>query len=319
LETVTTYPHKGDIIVGGNEVMKIDSSYIQEGNIIVKDNATLLIKDTSLNIYQPDQEYSINITNNANLTVDNSQMRVSTSYAGFLLYPLNTIYVENNATALFTNSLIIASSVSASQSSYVDIIDSNFTNGAIQASDYANVTILNGTARSIDCEEFSTILSRNTEAMWYDASGSSALFIEDSNTDYVLPYSNSTITVTNSTIEGINPTTFLGKICFDNSIITHDILVDKTTSFYFCGNVTITGSITDFEGEMTRNYNVLTNPERQLTVLNQDTGKTLLNTMADASGYAQFDIVYTQANYTNHLTINGKNFNSTSSTPLTIS
>lgn len=311
--------HSGDLVLKANETMTIDRPYQQEGNIVVKDNATLVIKNAELIIYQPNREYSIEIRDNANLTAENAQFTVHTSYAGFLLYPHSTIYVKDNATVFFNHSDVVAVSVNASQSSRVTVTDCQFYDGSILGSDSSTISVLDSNIRSISCQDFSIVSSRNSGANWYNSSGSSSLLVENSNnTGYILCYSNCTVTVNNSIIDGVNANTFLGKICFDNSFINDQILADNTSNFYLCGNVTINGGIADFQGQMTRNYSVVTSPNKQLSVSNRDTGKTLLYTIADNSGYANFDLVFTPTNYTNYLLINGEGFNATSTTPLTV-
>jgi hypothetical protein len=122
----------------------------------------------------------------------------------------------------------------------------------------------------------------------------------------------------NSTIQGMSADAFLGKIYFDKSFIDNEISVDNESNFFLSGNVTLRGGIKDFEGQMTRNYDVITMPLIQLSVLDKDMGKTLWNSTADDSGHANFDLVFRPANYTDHLLINGEAFNSTSTTPLTV-
>jgi len=311
--------HSGDLILKANETMTIDRPYQQEGNIVVKDNATLVIRNAELIIYKPTREYSIEIRDNANLTADNAQFTVYTSYVGFLLYPDSTIYVEDNATALFSHSDVVSVSVNASQSSRVTVTDCQFYHGSILSSDTSTISVLDSDIRSVSCQGFSSVTSKNSGASWYVCSGSSSLLVEDTrNTGYIDCYSNATVTVNNSTLDGVSTDAFLGKICFGGSLINEQISVDNTSDFYFCGNVTINGGIADFKGQMTRNYDAATSPNKQLSVSNRDTGKTLLNTIADNSGYAYFDLVFTPTNYTNHLLINGEDFNSTSTTPLTV-
>ena len=311
--------HSGDIILKGNEILTIDTAYQQEGNIVVEDTATLVFKNASFTMYQPSREYSIEIRDNANLTVESSQFIVTTKNVGFLLYPESTIYVENNATASFNNSNLVSTSVSASQFSRVNITNCDFTYGSSISFDYSAASIFNSNLKSVDCQDLSTVSSFQSGANWYVINGSTGLLIENSNNNgYILCYANGTVTVNNSTIEGLNTNGFVGKICFDKSFISHDILVDNTTRFYFCGNVTINGNITDFQGQMTRNYFVLTTPDKQITVSDQDTGKTLLNTTADASGNADFDLVFTQTNFTDRLSINGRYFSSASKTPIVV-
>jgi hypothetical protein len=311
--------HSGDLILKANETMTIDRPYQQEGNIVVKDNATLIIRNAELIIYQPTREYSIEVRDNANLTTDNAQFTVHTSYAGFLLYPDSTIYVEDNATALFSHSDVVSVTVNASQSSRVTVTDCQFYDGSILSSDTSTISVLDSDARSISCQGFSTVTAKKSGASWYACSGSSSLLVEDTrNTGIIDCYSNATVTVNNSTIYGVSADAFLGKICFSDSLINEQIYVDNTSDFYFCGNVTINGGIADFKGQMTRNYDAVTSSNKQLSVLDRDTGKTLLTTTADNSGYASFDLVFTPANYTDHLLINGEDFNSTSTTPLTV-
>ena len=311
--------HSGDLVLKANETMTIDRPYQQEGNIVVKDNATLVIRNAELIIYQPIREYSIEIRDNANLTADNAQFTVHTSYAGFLLYPDSAIYVEDNATAFFNHSDVVSVSVNASQSSRVTVTDCQFYSGSILGSDTSTISVLDSNARSISCQGFSSVTAKKSVAMWYACSDSSNLLVEDTrNTGIINCYSNATVTVNNSTLYGVSADVFLGKICFSGSVINEQIYVDNASDFYFCGTVTINGGIADFEGQMTRNYGVVTSPNKQLSVSNRDTGKTLLYTIAGNSGYANFDVVFTPTNYTNYLLINGEDFNATSTTPLTV-
>ena len=112
--------HGGDLILQADETMSINRVYQQEGNIVVKDNATLMIRNAELIMYQVKREYSIEIRDRASLIVENAKIDVITDMFG--QYPKSTIYVKNNATALFNNSDLVSISINASQPSHVTII-----------------------------------------------------------------------------------------------------------------------------------------------------------------------------------------------------
>ena len=68
--------HDGDITLTGNEILTIENTtYIQKGNIFVKDNSSLIIKDASLIMNDRyHEEFLIWVTDNAKLEVIRSKI-----------------------------------------------------------------------------------------------------------------------------------------------------------------------------------------------------------------------------------------------------
>lgn len=92
----------GDIVVGGNETFEIiDCEYTQTGNIIVKDNGALIIRNATLIFSEHNMLEGFNITvkNQGNLTVINSVVETEDVFG-------NDIYFLDNAVLKMRNAIV---------------------------------------------------------------------------------------------------------------------------------------------------------------------------------------------------------------------
>jgi hypothetical protein len=315
----------GNLVVKANEAFTIRGrSYVQEGNITVKDNATLLLQDSKFMSNQENHICTIAIEDSGHLEIENSELSIVTRMYGG--YASSSIYVRDNASAIVQDSEIVSHSIVASQNVHVESINSRWSYGTIVSNDNSDVLIINSSIeKGIDLSQQSSVHFRNSTAPYYTCRGNAHLSIEDSNGKahtiithgYVYCSGNSSISLTDSTIDGITADAFNGEVISNNSLINESISIQKGSDFHLSGNLTIRGKVEEFNGDVTRNYNTLADPNRQLNVTCQNTKKLLWKGQSDQHGFAAFEITFTTGNYTQRLILNDHAlFNFTSTTPL---
>jgi hypothetical protein len=96
--------HEGDIILTGNDVLIIkDTTYTQTGNIFIRDNARLSIKNSTFIFNQRyHDEFDIRVEGNGTFEVQNSTMKT-----GILLNENYDIYVSDEASVSISNSDLV--------------------------------------------------------------------------------------------------------------------------------------------------------------------------------------------------------------------
>lgn len=98
--------HSGDLIISGNQTFTIENCvYQQDGNIIVKDNATLLVRNATLTMAQREREYRIDIKNQAHLIAENARLTVLTT-GKIGMFPRSKIHIWDNATVKMENTTL---------------------------------------------------------------------------------------------------------------------------------------------------------------------------------------------------------------------
>jgi len=121
--------HSGDLIIDGNQTFTIKSCvYTQEGNIIVKDNASLVIKNAKVIMDQSERSYFIDIKNYAELIAENASITVSFMRYGPHYSDLN-FSLRNHAQAT---------------------IKGTWISSAIQCYDSSQISVYNSTVEIID-------------------------------------------------------------------------------------------------------------------------------------------------------------------------
>jgi hypothetical protein len=315
----------GDLIVKANEIFNIRSgSYVQEGNITVKDNATLLIQDCKFTSNQENHLCTIEIEDRGHLEIENSELNTVTQmYGGHVSF---TIYVRDNASAIVKDSEIVSHEIVASQNAHVESINSKWDYGPITTYDNSDALITNSSIENaIYLSQQSSVRFRNSTSPYYTCSGNAHLSIENSNSKahyiithgYIYCSGDCSIDLNHSTIDGIFANSFKGNIISTNSLIDESISIQNGSDFHLSGNLTITGKVKEFNWDVTRRYNTLADPNRQLNVTCQNTKRLLWKGESDQNGFAAFEIMFTEKNYTQQLTLNDHVlFNFTSTTPL---
>ena len=314
-----------NLIVGANEIYNITSrSYVQEGNITVKDNATLLIQNCKFTSNQMNHVCAIEIQDQGHLEIENSQLYIVTRrYGGRASF---TIYVRDNASAIIKDSDIVSHEIVASQNAHVESINSRWDYGPINTQGNSEAIIINSSVESaIYLSQNSSIYFSNSTNPSYTCSGSAHLSIENSNNKanyivthgYITCSGNCSISLTNSTIDDVSANAFKGVIISNSSLINESVNIQNGANFDLSGNLTITGKVEEFNGNVTREYTILTNPNLQLNVTRQNTNELLWEGESNQNGFAAFEITFTPMNYTQQLNLNGQLLlNFTSTTPL---
>ncbi len=322
--------HKGDLFVEDNETLVIENrDYLQDGNVIVKGNATVLIKNAGLVIDQTEDGHRISIRDASRVIVENGGFGVvamaMTIRPKVAEPPLIIVHVSDEATVVINSSTLLSSPLIASGSSEVTIANSTYYN-PVEAHDYSSVLVLNSSMRSdLSSYGFSSISSINSSGV-YRCYNNSRLLIRDAK--ITLPgfetigvdcYGNSSVTIKDTTLDDVRTHAFRGQICFGNVTIQGGISTEGLSSFYLCGNVTMKGEISEFDGQITRNYVVIADPDVEIEMTNKDTGRLLWQGRTNDYGYASFNLTFTPENHTHRIMMNNRrSFTLTSATPLAL-
>jgi hypothetical protein len=320
--------HSGDLIVDGNESLIIENcNYEQYGNIVVRDNATLILRNSVMMVRQEKITLSINVSQEASLILENAELTVT--YRRSAVERVPPIRLSDKAVLRVdkVKSRYALPQVIATNQSEITISDSTSNSWGIVCHDTSTVTAHNAHIGPIHSYDSANVSFQNSSANDYMCYDNSSLRIEDS----IFPYSpgpgystrksvfssnHSSILIRKSLIDEILFRSYQGQIVFENSTIG-EIAVDKASDFHWAGNVTVRASIETFNGTVTRNYQVLTTPHTQLNITDYDSGNLLLEVQSDIHGQANFDITFTTGNYTSQCKINNERiFNVTSTTPI---
>jgi len=317
--------HVGDLVIEGNQTFAIeDRVYHQAGNITVKDNATLVFRNAELIIDQRQEEHQITIENLARMVAENSKFTVITRNRVQRARSTSWIYVEDSASLLLNKSSSPAITIIARQAGNVTMISSKW-DYSVKIYDHSHIFVVNSSIRSLSSYDSADISCENSIVIGYNTFGSSRLFLRNCNKigAYIHTYGSihaynlSYAKLENSTIDSYLTHASQNEICFDNATINKMISIDGSSSLYFHGNVTVKGSIEEFEGQLVRNYTVITYPNFYLNVTNKELDSLLWEGQSNNYGYATFNITFTPMNFTHNLLLNNeKDFNVTSSTPL---
>lgn len=113
--------HSGDLVVGGNQTFTIQSCvYTQDGDIIVKDNANLVIKEATLKFDQTSRQRSLTIMDNGTLKMENATVTVMTMYGAL---PELNFSIRNHAQATIEDTWI-CSAIHCYDSSQISVYNS---------------------------------------------------------------------------------------------------------------------------------------------------------------------------------------------------
>lgn len=188
----------------------------------------------------------------------------------------------------------------------ITIMNSTISSWRVSCRDSCNVSLLGSTLQSIRCEDFCDVLIKNSNADSLSCHDHSHLSVQDSTVSTIfLGY------------DGPHPRSFFGNIDFEKTRISQALYVWEGSQFYFNGNVTVEGSIEKFAGQMTRNYNLITQPNMDLHVTDKETGALLWQGKSNTFGQASFNITFIPENYTHPFVVNNKEIiNMTSTTPI---
>jgi len=197
-----------DIVIGDNETFEIkDCEYTQTGNIIVKDNGTLIIRNATLILTEYDwlRSYNITIENQGNLTA------VGSLIEGEAL--MNNIYFFDNAVVKMRN-VIVENDVYLNpyNNSLINISDSTIkTNFYIR--DNSSVHTMNSHFLEYTCPRV------------YD---SSSLWVSDTVLDHkIYSYGSSNVKVQHSIMDTyMDCHDHSSIIIYDSSILNGGILCD---------------------------------------------------------------------------------------------
>lgn len=298
----------GDNVFDSNQFVTVENSIymIENGDLILKDNATLLIRNAEFILDVTDvyfrfrtwDKYHIILRNSSHLIVENARLGVVDRLAG---PPRGTILVMDNAEVVISKSVVASYILMANQSSNVKILDSEWIYEPISAYDQSNISIINSKVEggSIGCWGTSRVLVKNT-SLFVVCNDKSSVVVKDS-------------------VLGLETSRFNGTLGFDSAKIIYQMRIDSLSNFYLYGNVTIEGTTrVRLDGQVTRNYIVKTTPGIELEVTNNSTGSMLLRSQSDIYGFARFNVTFTSENCTSTLLINKREpFSLTSTTPLT--
>lgn len=113
--------HSGDLVIGSNETLTIQSCvYTQDGDIIVKDNASLVIKEATLIFDQATRQRSLTIMDDGTLEMEKATVKVSTMYGAI---PELDFSIRNHARATIKETLI-SSPIHCYDSSQISVYNS---------------------------------------------------------------------------------------------------------------------------------------------------------------------------------------------------
>ena len=343
--------HEGDLIIQGSEIYEIkDCVFCQNGNIFVRDNAQLVVKDAVLKLNQPAfqsyviQVYSYVLMENAQLLSDYSfgfQVFGKAYLNSFKIRQNSRLYSEVEGIITATNSQLGGicfhgnSSFMVTDSEILDMVDIDalYTeNASIKiAGLYPKTTIdywnshenmtIEGTFADLTLNntyvnrwivraggENTTLEIRDSEISWFRIGADShqagvmwtvgPSMVIDSTIDALtcIDYDGSPLTFENSQLRG-----FLASYARLNILGT----------FVFDGNVTMESA------QVTRNYPVIVNDvsgsslsDIDLALYSSD-GTPVWSGKSDPEGKAEFDILFTDANYEDVWTLNAASFNIT--------
>jgi len=94
--------HEGNLVIQGNEVFIIENKEFNQsgGHIIIRDNGTLIIRNSIFNFnLNYHEEYQIYVSNNGQIELDSSEIRISKDFIG-----VTSIYLYDNSSFLMENS-----------------------------------------------------------------------------------------------------------------------------------------------------------------------------------------------------------------------
>jgi len=318
----------GNLIVGADETYNISGrDYVQDGNITVKDNATLTIQNCRLTANQMENLRIIEVEDQGQLIIESSEFYVMTRRYGLGGPASSTIFVRDNASLIVTDSEIVSHWLVTSQNARVESLRSDWAYGHVTTFDDSEVSMVDSAVDSglVSLSQNSSVRFSNSLAPRYECRDGTTLSLEDSNSEssYIVTHGFLTcsgecnIRLTNSTLDYVTAEGFQGVIVSNGSLIAEQLSIDALSDFYLAGDMRIAGNISAFYGDVTRRYTVSTAPDLQLNVTRQDTKQFVWSGESDQNGFAAFEITFTANNYTQQLNLNGQLlFNFTSTTPL---
>jgi hypothetical protein len=333
--------HIGSLVIEGNQILTIeDCTFHVTGNILVKDNATLVLRNVEFFIHHSGKNLQeankIRLKNKARMIVENSPFTVITHSR----WPwISRVYVEDSASLLLNKSSSFSSKIISRQNGNITMITSQWHSVA-EIYDFSHFFVVDSFIYMISSYDSTNISCEKSIVNQYRTFNNSRLFLKDCNKSGTYSHllniqygiiharHHSYVKLENSTILGYKTSAdrtspSQNEVCFDNATINNWISISDSSYVYFHGKVTLKASF-EFEelarqGQLVRNYTIITNPNFHLNVTSKELDSLLWKGQSNNYGYATFNITFTPLNFTHTLLLNNeKNFNVTSSTPLGI-
>jgi len=117
--------HRGDLVISGTHAFTIENCvYTQDGNIIVKDNASLIIKNAEVRMEQSERQHTVAIKNYAELIAEDATITVTRKkYSSGYLYDDFNFSISDHARATIKGTWI-SSPIHCYDSSQISVHDS---------------------------------------------------------------------------------------------------------------------------------------------------------------------------------------------------
>ncbi len=330
LGTDCTREHHGDLIIKGDEVFTISNqTFCQYGNIVVRDNAQLVVRNATIEMLNKEEDTYIHILDSARVVFESLRLSLAiNTHLQISAYDRTLLYIEGmNVPA---HGLV----VEADDDSKVVVRLSKISEFHVRG--HANVLIsgcLVSRAINLGFSENPAIKIRdlrpgylaswvfpldtpcpwdlevrNTKApaWWIQVSGDVRLHLRDSEIDALsLDSGYCYVVVSSSHVSNTNFRDIMGEIRFEDVQIDHSFKVQNTLCLTVSGSVNFGSGklIEDWRNStILRTYNVSVEDQngfpaaRALLDLESPSGKHLSVT-TDEEGLASFSISFDDSNY----------------------
>ncbi len=309
--------HYGDLLLSNDETFTIQGgSYLMHGNISLSGNASLTINACDFYMMHDGSNSGlISLSGNSKMLVKDSTCSITTNR--FPLFHVRLILYDN-ANANMENSSILYTLISYNSSS-IALLNCTLTSPA-SARDMSTLTVSNSTYDYLAISSYESAQTNvNSSNIWlYFGYGNSSVTMADSNAVRLHASDTAHETIVNSSLGTIAAEGFHGVMLFSGANITSKMTVDNASDFYISGDLAFTPNCSvQFNGTLTRNYDVKTTPDTLLNVYNSQNQVLLVQTTSNPTGTANFNLTFTASNYTDTCLLNQKPFTLTSTTPLT--
>lgn len=264
------------------------------GFILTSETANILIKNSSMQF--------------ASITVRNSILNIAGLRGGQIEF-FNTFNNISVTTGLLSNVTIMKSNIQLHFEPYNSNI--NFVNCDIEgfeARDGSNVTVSDSTVSDMHAEEDVELLIYNVSvpahlAAWYN----SRVIIHNSYISWLMIEEKATVSVYESTIYELSCSRLSTPAYLSNVTISYFSV--SNSNFYLHGNLTFLNYVRGWEeSSVVRNFNVILMNETGYPLANAemklyDRQNIVWNGTSDVHGRADFNVTYTDGNYTNTLVL----------------
>jgi len=329
--------HKGDLIIDGTQTFVIENcTYIQVGNMSVGSSATLVIRNAKLFMNMTQEwEYYVRIQNNASLIVERSEI-VGSQYF--------SLHASETATVNVSKSSISLCSMPCEGESKVYMVNSSIY--YIPCYDHSKISITNSTLKDVLVCDTSEVYIKSSDVgqiatEWSNTKMSVTSLNEGyieywnnhinitifDNQDFNLTFRDSTIhkwslrfaegsqvSITNSKIASLRLYAFQGTLSLEKVTVVEAIEIDRS-KFFMCGNLSFseeTQIATWTNSNVTRKYEIITRDMSDVPVTNvkltlfDKNYAVIWNGTADSLRQADFNLTFTDANYTDALCLKAR-------------